>query len=217
MANANTTKKTTARSTTAKKRTTPQTPAKPKQSEIVVDNTLRSEANSAEQVQLDVAKKEEVVVEKRTAAPTFKRPDRNEEICVISSCPTALGFTSSVNPGVRARWGGVGDEQWLEFQYLAEMASRHRKFFEENWIVVPDEVLVALRMDRYYQNALSFDEYERIFEMDIDEMEKKLRAISEGQKKTLVMRAIQMIEDGEMDSLHRVSVLEEVFGCALKN
>lgn len=157
------------------------------------------------------------VADKKREKVKAKKFDRNEEILVISNNPSSMGFISKVNPSVRAFWGGIGAEQWIPYEYLVEMAAMQPKFFKKNWLSVDEDVLVSLRMDKYYQNALSVEEYENIFSIPIEDMVARLSTIPDAQKGTLKMYAKQLVDDNEIDSKLRIKAIEDCLDCNLSD
>ena len=145
-----------------------------------------------------------------------------DEIIVRSANSNPMRFISRRNPYVTAYWEKYGDEDSLTFQDLREMAAEQPKFFTKNWISVDSDVLAQLRMDRYYQNALTPEEYENLFNIPMNGSEAQISArlqtlktriepMTDLQKETLVSRIACLIEDGKIDSDRLKKFLGDMF------
>lgn len=166
-----------------------------------------------------------IVTDASTVAPkeekkdggVFHRPqfDKNMDVWVVSQCPGELHFVSK-RTGGEVCWSEAGAGEWLTYENLLEIANSQKKFFERNWIVVPDDVLVSLRMDKYYSGSLTPEEYESVFDMPVDEMSEKLKALPEGQRKTISYRAAILYNDGAIDSKSRIKAIEEALDIQLE-
>lgn len=150
-------------------------------------------------------------VAKSQPSAVRKQFDKNEDIAVISQFPGELHYVSK-RTGYETVWAEVGAVEYLPYEELMSMANAQRKFFVRNWISVGDDVLFALRMDKYYVNSLTFEEYESVFDLPIEKMAKKLANIPDGQKKTLIYRARVLISEGQIDSKKRIVAIEEALG-----
>lgn len=113
-------------------------------------------------------------------------------------------------------WERFGDEQDMEFQELKNARNSYRRFFENNWFLFDDpEVIDCLDIKQYYKNALSYDDFDTIFELPADEIKKRIARLSNGQKATVAYRARQLIRDGSIDSIKVINATEEALGIEL--
>lgn len=118
--------------------------------------------------------------------------------------------------GERFIWSGFGDEQEMELQELKNAKNSNKVFFENNWFMISDpEVIAYLGVERYYKNALSFEDFDLLFDMQPDEIEARIALLSKGQKATLVYRAKQLITEQKIDSIKVINTLEKCLGVEL--
>lgn len=116
----------------------------------------------------------------------------------------------SKRTGERLVWDTFGAEQEIELQELKNAKNSSRAFFENNWFMIDDpEVVASLGVERYYKNALNYEDFDTIFELTPSEIEKKIAVLSNGQRRSVAYRARQKIADGEIDSMRVIDALEK--------
>jgi hypothetical protein len=76
-------------------------------------------------------------------------------------------------------------------------------------------VLEYLRVGKFYENALTEDDFESIFERSDSELTDIISKLSTGQKNTLTNKAKEMIDSKEIDSLKKIEALEKALGTKL--
>ena len=114
------------------------------------------------------------------------------------------------------RWDSFGDEQEIELQELKNAKANAKKFFTNNWFMFDEDWIIDyLGVGQYYKHALTVDDFDKIFEKTPAEIKKICAELSEGQKRSISYRARQLISEGAIDSLKRISVLEDVLGVEL--
>ena len=113
-------------------------------------------------------------------------------------------------------WEHFGDEQEMELQELKNAKSSGKAFFARNWFLFDDpEVIEYLGVERFYQNALSFEEFDDLFTWPADEIARRVSGLSNGQKQSLAYMAKQQIAEGKIDSIKVIHTLEECLGVEL--
>lgn len=113
-------------------------------------------------------------------------------------------------------WSQFGDEQEMELQELKSAKATNKAFFERNYFLFDDpEVIEYLGVGRFYESALTFEEFADLFTWPAEEIESRLCALSKGQKQSLAYMARQQIADGQIDSLKVIDTLEKGLGVEL--
>lgn len=161
---------------------------------------------------------ENKVVKESSEKKTFKAKqsyNSTDYITVRSGFNGRLIYKSS-RTGERFVWDGFGTEQEMELQELKNAKNSSKAFFENNWFMFDDPgVIEYLGVGRYYKNALSYVEFDTLFEMSADEIEKRIALLSKGQKATVIYRAKQLINEGKIDSIKVITTLEKNLGIEL--
>ena len=118
--------------------------------------------------------------------------------------------------GERFVWDAFGDEQEMELQELKNAKNSNKGFFENNWFMISDpEVIEYLGVERFYRNALSFENFDSLFSLAPDEVTEKVKLLSSGQRTSVAYRAKQLIEEGVIDSIKVINALEKSLGVKL--
>lgn len=113
-------------------------------------------------------------------------------------------------------WDSFGSEQEMELQDLTAAKNTYKSFFVNNWFLFDDpEVIEWLGLSQYYKNALNTDSFNSLFVQEPDEIKETVAGLSGGQKKSVIFRAKQMIQNGEIDSIKVINALEESLGVDL--
>lgn len=176
-----------------------------KKIEQVVDPEV--EATSAESVsaQTEQPKKQKVRV----------TLDPNLVVTVKNGFPGMLVYISR-KTGEKFVWQEFGDEQDMELGELKNARNSSKKFYMNNWFLIDDPaVLDYLGVADYYKYATKNAGFEKLFEKTPAEIKRDVATLSDGQKRSVGYRARQMIKDGELDSVKKISALEEALGITL--
>lgn len=115
-------------------------------------------------------------------------------------------------------WDSFGDVQEIELRELRNAKSSAKKFFINNWFMFNEEdswVIDYLGVGKYYNNALTLEDFDDLFEKSSSEVEKTISGLSDGQKKSVSYRARQLIAEGKIDSNKVISSLEKSLGIEL--
>lgn len=116
----------------------------------------------------------------------------------------------SKKTGERFIWEAFGDEQEIELAELKAAKNSYKPFFVNNWFLFDDpEIVEWLGMNQYYKHALNSDSFDQLFEKTPEEIEKTIKDLSAGQKKSVAFRAKQLISDGTIDSIKVIAALEK--------
>ena len=169
-----------------------------------------------EAVVVEEPKVEEVAPKK--SEPTYRV---KEEIDPNMYVPVRNGFNGKLvyksrKSGERYVWDKFGDEQDMELRELRAAKTSYKSFFENNWFLIDNpDVIAYLGVERYYNHALNYDEFDTLFKMTPAQIEKKIGALSNGQKSTVAYRARQLIREGGIDSIKVINTLEKSLGIEL--
>lgn len=160
----------------------------------------------------------------REAAPASKKAkikaaevDLTQMITVRNGYQGTLVYKSS-RTGETYIWDNFGDEQEIELRELRNAKSSAKSFFENNWFLFNDEdmwVVEFLGVSSAYKNALSIDGFDDLFSKKPAEIEEAVKNLSSGQKASVACRARQLIEDGAIDSIKVINILEKHLGVQL--
>lgn len=146
-----------------------------------------------------------------------KEVDLNQLITVRNGFQGKLVYISS-RTGETFIWDEFGGEQELELRELRNAKNSAKGFFINNWFMFNDEdawVIDYLGLRLYYQNCINIDEFDELFDMKPAAIKKRVSALSEGQKRSVLYRAKQLIAQKEIDSFKAIEALESALGTEL--
>lgn len=169
--------------------------------------------------------KEESVVEKEEPVkPSTKESkeirvknvvDPNQIVTVRNGFNGTLVYVSK-RTGEQWIWENFGDEQDLDVSELRNARNSAKAFFQKGWFLIDDpDVVEYLGVQRFYDTALTMEEYESLGKMTAKEITERLSALTAEQKQTVAARVRTMIRDGQIDSIKAITALEDCLGVKL--
>lgn len=174
----------------------------------VTNEDTKTEANEATEKNTSDTQKQAFVVKQIDLDPNMYVPVRN-------------GFNGkliykSMKTGERYVWERFGEEQDMELRELRAAKTSYKAFFENNWFMIDDpEVIAYLGVERFYENALKYDEFATLFEKSPEEIEAKINSLSKGQKASVAYMARRLIRDGGIDSIKVINTIEKTLNITL--
>ena len=77
------------------------------------------------------------------------------------------------------------------------------------------EVLVDLKVDKYYKNIIDLEKLDDVFEKSPEELEKTLKIVPSGIKKLILDRAFELRREKKIDSLNIIETIEKTLNVDL--
>ena len=137
--------------------------------------------------------------------------DLNELILVKNMTPGKLIYISKRVQGYRVDWENRDDVQYMELIELMNMFASQRAFFSENWIWVEPEILEYLCAAKFYENSLTPEDLEAIFNLPVDQLISTISRLTDSMKLTVRRYAKEKIVKGELTDLNVVRALEKFY------
>ena len=137
--------------------------------------------------------------------------DLNELILVKNMTPGKLIYISKRVQGYRVDWENRDDVQYMELIELMNMFASQRAFFSENWIWVDPEILEYLGATKFYENSLTPEDLEAIFNLPVDQLISTISRLTDSMKLTVRRYAKEKIVKGELTDLNVVRALEKFY------
>ena len=117
--------------------------------------------------------------------------------------------------GYVIRWENYGSIEYIELAELVSMRNMSKRFFEDNWILLEDtedysaiQLYEFLKVTKFYENILTPETIDSIFEMSANDIIKTVSNFSKGMKSTIATRAKTKIDAKELDSNNKIEALE---------
>lgn len=162
-------------------------------------------------------KVEEVHTNSKPSSTIKKRIelDPNSVVTVKNGFQGTLVYKSK-KTGEKFVWETFGDEQDMELSELKSARNSYKTFFINNWFLIDDpDVIEYLGVEQYYNNALTYDEFENLFNNSPEEIEYIIKGLSKGQKDSIAYRARKLVADGDIDSNRVIATLEKCLSIEL--
>lgn len=120
------------------------------------------------------------------------------------------------------RWENYGDTAYVEFQDLkAEVHNAKSPFIYSPLFMVDDEDVLKLsdfsKVNDIYRNAISIDEIDSFFSLSDQQFSSQLKKLPVGIKETIKSIAVDKLEDGSLDSIRKIKIMDSVLGTDLYN
>ena len=119
-------------------------------------------------------------------------------------------------------WANYGDTAYVEFQDLkAEVHNAKSRPIYDPLFMIEDEDVLALpefaKVAESYKDALSIDEIDNLFNLSQQQFASQLKKLPVGIKNTIKSIARDKMEDGTLDSINKIKILDQVLGTDLYN
>lgn len=167
----------------------------------------------------DTAKTEPKVEAKKSEPKKVKEYTAQTMIPCRSVRQNILFYQSP--SGSKYQWEGYGDIKEMPFEEVRSMLVSRSKFLFEPWLLIEDDELMETPQ---FKKALgdikaAYDDTEdmqEFFSRDIDEVREKLTNAPRGLQQYIAFNANRYINDGTLDRVSVVRVVDEVLGTNLK-
>lgn len=123
--------------------------------------------------------------------------------------------------GVEYRWLGFGDLREVPYGDIVSLKAKRSAYLYEPWFLIMDEDLMEKpdfqkdfgKIKELYEE---FDNPRDFFERPIGEIREMLEDAPKGLKDLIVYNAGQYINDGSLDRIGVINVLDEILGTNLR-
>ena len=144
--------------------------------------------------------------------------DPNTRVEVKSNFYGTLFYQSSVT-GTVVEWSNYGDVNIMTLAELKNMRNSQRRFFVDNWVTIigedAQEILEWLQIDKYYGEYSDIGDIDEVFDWTPAKIKSEVSKMPSGLKNSIALKAYDMIEGGELDSINKIRAIEEATGCDL--
>lgn len=146
-------------------------------------------------------------------------PDDN--IKCVSVCAGELIMVGK-KTGMLYKWFNYGDTAYVEYQDLkAEAHSSASPIIYAPLIMIEDEDLLETRefarAKEIYKDAITADEIDNFFNLTNQQFKSQLKRLPKGIQNTIKAVAVDKINNGALDSIQKIKILDEVLGTDLYN
>lgn len=159
---------------------------------------------------------------KKETAPVVKEEKRQFAKDDLILCTNVFAGTTVMigkRTGNKYVWEGFGDEQEVEYEDLKSAALNKRSdFIYSPSILIQDEDFINEfpYLKEFYQNMIAPEDIVHLVETGTaKDLEKALKTLPRGLTDTIKGIVATMIQDGRLDSMKKIRIIDEVFGTEL--
>ena len=163
----------------------------------------------------------ETVAVEEVKTATVTKPEKkkfasDEGIDCISITSGELGMIG-IKSGINYRWAERGDVTQVEYQDLvAAVRSNKSYIFKPLFIIKNDDFVAEFpQLNRAYSAMYSIRDLRDVLKMPAAQMKSTILSLPEGAKESIKNIAATMINNGSLDSIQKVKILDEIFDTKL--
>lgn len=163
----------------------------------------------------------ETVVVEDVKTVTVTKPEKkkfasDEGIDCVSITSGELGMIG-IKSGINYRWAERGDVTQVEYQDLvAAVRSNKSYIFKPLFIIKNDDFVAEFpQLNRAYSAMYSIRDLRDVLKMPAAQMKSTILSLPEGAKESIKNIAATMINNGSLDSIQKVKILDEIFDTKL--
>lgn len=148
--------------------------------------------------------------------PEKKKFTSDEGIDCVSITSGELGMIG-IKSGINYRWAERGDVTQVEYQDLvAAVRSNKSYIFKPLFIIKNDDFVAEFpQLNRAYSAMYSIRDLRDVLKMPAAQMKSTILSLPEGAKESIKNIAATMINNGSLDSIQKVKILDEIFDTKL--
>jgi hypothetical protein len=155
---------------------------------------------------------EEAAVEQ----PLKKRIYKNGDMVKVSSVVAGVLVYSDEVTGNKYTWPSFGDVEEVEYSDLLRMIKKRQVLFKPSAIVLDKDLIEQNKtLSELYASLYTPQEIREILSLDPASLKAKIESLPGNVKENVKDVAIMMIDQGELDSVAKIKVLDELFGTKL--
>lgn len=180
--------------------------------------TRKTSSAAKSRVEEPVTVVEESAVEQEAAPVAIeekkkKKFESNDGVKCVSITSGTLIMVGQ-KTGIVYRWVSEGDAVYVEYADLvAEVRTKGNYAFRPRFVVDDNDFIAEFpELDTLYASLYSKNDLKQILKLDANKMKSVITQLPEGAKESIKSLAITAIERGELDSINRIKVIDEIFG-----
>lgn len=146
----------------------------------------------------------------RKVAQKSKKFKPNDLITIMSGIQAVEYYSSRSN--MKWHFERFGQQDVMEYSELITMNNSHPSYLKEGYFIVLDkDVQDELKLTEMYENIITPENIDSVFEMDVEELDKFVEALPKGQKQMLVSRASELFAQDKINKYSTIKYFENKF------
>lgn len=146
----------------------------------------------------------------RKVAQKSKKFKPDDLITIMSGIEAVEYYSSRTHK--KWHFERFGQQDVMEYSELVAMNNNHPSYLKEGYFIVLDkDVQDDLKLTEMYENIITPENIDQVFDMNVEELDKFVEALPEGQKQTLISRASELFQVGKIDRYSTIKYFENKF------
>lgn len=173
-------------------------------------------------VETAVVKEEQKIQESpKTVPESAKREYKPADLIPCTS--VTVGELICIGPRTGQRYNafGYGDKLYVEYQDLLALKMKHSSYLYMPYFTIEDEELLSDPAWKDVQDISTkvymTDDLNKFFSLSVSQMRSILNNSPNGFKAAVRVMAMTKLDSGELDSINRIKMLDEILGTDLQS
>ena len=160
----------------------------------------------------DIVEIEEKVEEKKDEKKAKKVFKDTDLIRCVSITSGELGMTG-IKTSIGYRWAGRGDETGVEYQDLVAAVRLNKNHIYKPYFIISDKDFIAQfpQVEKVYSSMFTYKDLTDVLKLEPERMRSAILSLPDGAKNSIKNIISSLISSGNLDSIARIKVLDEIF------
>lgn len=179
--------------------------------EFAAEDKKKAENN---EFQLDAEIVEEEVLNKTIKKQNVKKSFKDTDLIKCVSVTVGKLIMIGQKSEDKYTWDGMNDVTEVEYRDLMAAIRKHSALVFKPRFVIEDKDFLAQNpeIEELYGSLYTPEDINKILDLSADKMKDYIEQMPQGAKDALLGIAIQKIDRGQLDSIQRIKVIDEIFG-----
>lgn len=188
-----------------------------------IDKNTSDTSSTIETAKVVAAVVAETINKMNDEKPTKKNKNDGgfdeQDLIVCRSVTEGELYLGGKNSGMLYVWSGYGDTREVEFRDLKALLYANSNYLKRPLIVIDNDELLELprwrELKPLYEKLFGLENMNVIFNKNNEKFRETLEMLPDGLKNSVKVAAAERIENGELESLTKIKILDEVLGTDL--
>lgn len=146
-----------------------------------------------------------------------KRKINKDEVVTCKNITNGTLIYVSKKTGAEYLMEGYGTTELFDVGELITMKSSHSRILTEPWMVIEDDdVIDFLGLRSVYDKiSVPLDKIDNFFEKSVNQMKSALKVAPNGIKTLIASRAKTLMDEGKLDSINKIRLIESTLNITL--
>ena len=157
---------------------------------------------------------DDVVVEGKKQTTNRTKSFKNDDLITCVSVTAGQLIMVGAKSNNKYKWDGIGAKEEVEYRDLVALVHSHNSLIYKPRFIIQNDDFLAKFDDilSFYGSLYTPEDIKSVLDMPAEQMRETIKKMPIGARDALKGIAITMIEQGSLDSIQRIKVIDEIFG-----